>query len=180
MFPNTVSLYLLNFCRIAIGLVFVVSSVSKVLDLVQFRQTIRNFHILPEWLSGIATLLFLCSEFAVVALVIIGGPLLTLGFSLAIFLLLLYCIVLVSTLVRRIRTSCNCFGTSVTQVSQTDVWRNVGLLLCALSGYGTIAWTRDAQWNLSLLDSMFTGLGAIAFVVLWTHLGEIVQLFRQG
>ena len=179
MFTAMVSLYILAFCRVVIGLVFVVSSISKVLHISRFRQAISNFHILPGQLSGAAAILFICGEFAVVIFVIISGPLLLFGFALAIFLLLLFCIALVSVLVRRIRTSCNCFGASTKQVSHFDVWRNVGFILCALGGYGALAWTKGTQGNPGLLEWVLIGLGAAVFVVIWIQLGEIIQLFRQ-
>lgn len=179
MFPVIVPLYLLAFCRVVVGLAFALSGISKALNLAQFRQAIRNFNLLPSWLSGIAAVLFLCSEFAVVILVILGGPLLAIGFSLAIFLLLLFCIALVSVLIRRIRTSCNCFGPGAKLVSRSDVWRNIGFMLCALGGWAGLGWTRNTQGNLGLLAWVLTGLGAGAFVVIWIQLGEIVQFFHQ-
>ncbi len=179
MFSTAVSLYMLAFSRVAVGLVFAVSGISKARDIAQFRQTISSFNLLPRWLSGIGAVLFLCGEFAVVVLLLIGGPLLIIGFTLAIFLLLLFCVALVSVLARRIRTSCNCFGTSTKQVSRSDVWRNVGFVLCALVGCGTLAWTKDIQGNLGLLEWALTGLGAVVFIVIWIQLGEIIQLFRQ-
>lgn len=150
------------------------------LNIAKFRQTISTIHILPRQLSGIAALLFLCGEFAVVAFVIIGGSLLAIGFSLAVFLLLLFCIALGPVLVRGIHTSCNCFGTSTKQVSHFDIWRNVGFILCALGGYGSLAWTKGTQGDPSLLEWGLIGLGAVVFVVIWTQLGEIVQFFQQG
>jgi len=179
MFTTMMSMYMLAFCRVVIGLVFVVSSISKVLNIAQFRQAISNFHILPRRLSGVAAMLFLCGEFAVVVFVFIGGSLLAIGFSLAIFLLLLFCIALVTVLARGIHTTCNCFGPSAKQVSHVDVWRNVGLILCALGGYGALVWTKGTQGNPGLLEGGLTGLGAVVFVVIWIQLGEIVQLFRQ-
>jgi uncharacterized membrane protein YphA (DoxX/SURF4 family) len=179
LFTTIVPMYMLAFCRVVIGLVFVVSSVSKALNIAQFRQTISNFHILPGRLSGVAAMLFLCGEFVVVVCVLIGGSLLAIGFSLAIFLLLLFCIALVSVLARGIHTTCNCFGPSAKQVSHVDVWRNVGFILCTLGGYGALAWTKSTQGNPGLLEWGLTGLGAVVFVVIWIQLGEIVQLFRQ-
>lgn len=172
-------MYMLAFCRVVIGLAFVVSSISKVLNIAQFRQAISNFHILPRRFSGVAAMLFLCGEFAVVVFVLIGGSLLAIGFSLAIFLLLLFCIALVTVLARGIHTTCNCFGPSAKQVSHVDVWRNVGLILCALGGYGALVWTKGTQGNPGLLEGGLTGLGAVVFFVIWIQLGEIVQLFRQ-
>lgn len=179
MLPTQLALYLLAFCRVVMGLVFLVSSIGKARDLDLFRQTIRTFHILPPALSGVGAIAFICGEFAVVAVIVIGGPLLMPGFLLAAGLLVLFSIALVSVLLRRIRTSCNCFGTSAKAVSPFDVWRNVGFILCALVG-GALTWTKDTQENLSLPGWMLSGLGAVVFVVIWLQLREIAQFFRQG
>lgn len=178
MFLSAISPYLLAFCRVVIGIVFAVSSISKALNIAQFKQTIRTFRLLPGWLCNIAALLFLCSEFAVVVLTILGGSLLIFGFVLAVSLLLLFCFALVTVLVRRIRTSCNCFGPSTKQVSRLDIWRTIGFIFCALVGYATLVWTKSNQGNVDLVEWVLIGLGAVVFVVIWTQLREITQLFH--
>jgi uncharacterized membrane protein YphA (DoxX/SURF4 family) len=179
MFTAMVSLYMLAFCRVVIGLVFVVSSVSKVLHISQFRQVISNFHILPRRLCGTAAILFICGEFAVVVFVIIGGPLLLFGFALAIFLLLIFCVALISVLARQIQTSCNCFGPSEKPVRVTDVWRNLGFILCAFGGWATLAWTRRSPESLGVVEWLLIGICACIFVLLCTQLGEITKLFAR-
>ena len=173
-------LYVLTFCRIVISLVFVLSSISKARDMVRFRQIIYTFDLLPQSLNYVAAVLFLGSEFVVVALVLIGGSLLIFGFSLAFGLLLLFCLALVSVLARGIRTTCNCFGTSAKEVSAFDVWRNIGLMICALVGIAMLIGTKAARVPLSLLEWVLISLGAGVFVMIWLQLGEIVQLFRQN
>lgn len=176
--PASHNTILTGFLQGGVSVVFTISSITKVLDIAQFKQTIRTFHLLPEWLSGIAAILFLCGEFAVVVLVVLGGSLLAFGFALAVGLLLLFCLALVLVLIRKIRTACNCFGSNAKQVSRMDVWRNIGFILCALTGYGTLIWTKSIQGNMGLLEWLLIGFGAIIFVVFWTQLGEIAQLFR--
>lgn len=180
MLPTVVSLYLLAFCRVALGLVFLASSLSKVRDAAQFRQTIRAFRLLPSALSGMAALLFIGGEGTVVVLLVIGGPLLLPGFVLGGSLLLFFSLALVSVLVRKIQTACHCFGASTKLVSPADVWRNLAFMLCALLGSVALNEPKAAQTSLSLAEWMLTGLGALVFVVIWIELGEIVQLFRQG
>jgi uncharacterized membrane protein YphA (DoxX/SURF4 family) len=180
MFTTMVLLYMLAFCRVVIGLVFVMSSVSKVLNHTQFRQAVSNFHILPGRLSGVAAVLFLCGEFAVVVSVVIGGTFLLPGFYLAIFLLLLFCFALISVLHRHIRTSCNCFGSKNNSVSATDVLRNIGLITCACIGCGILVASHQVRGHLSLVEWGLLGLAATLFVTLWLHLREIVQVFQQS
>lgn len=171
-------IYLLAFCRVAIGLVFAISSLSKVRNLGQFQQAIASFRLLPQCLSQLTALLFLCGEFAVVLLVAFGGPLLFPGFALAILLLLLFCVALASVLIRRLQTACNCFGSSEKPVTPVDIWRNVGFLLCAGSGGEALIWMRGTQGDLEWVAWLFIALGAGVFVMIWIQLGEIVQIFR--
>lgn len=173
-------MYLLVFCRVAIGLVFAMSSFSKARDIAQFQQAVFGFHLLSRRLSNLAALLFLGGEFAVVLLVAIGGPFLLAGFALAILLLLIFCAALASVRIRRLPISCNCFGSSKKPVTPVDIWRNIGFLLCAGGGCGALIWTRGVQESLAGIAWIFIALGAGAFVVIWIQLGEIVQLVRQG
>ncbi|HLZ61593.1 MAG TPA: MauE/DoxX family redox-associated membrane protein [Ktedonosporobacter sp.] len=173
-------MYLLAFCRVAIGLVFALSSFSKARELAKFQQAVEGFRLLSRQLSHLAALFFLCGEFAVLLLMVIGGPLLFSGFALAILLLLIFCVALASVLVRRVQTACNCFGSSEKPVTLVDIWRNVGLLLCAGGGCEALIWARGAQERLEGIAWLLIALAAGAFVMLWIQLGEIVQLFRRG
>lgn len=65
-------------------------------------------------------------------------------------------------------------------MTQADIWRNVGFLLCAGGGCEALIWIRGAQGSLGWIAWLFIALGAGAFVMIWIQLGEIAQLFRQG
>lgn len=173
-------IYLLAFCRVAIGLVFAISGFSKARHLAQFQQAIYGFHLLSRRLSNLAAPLFLCGEFTVVVFMLVGGPLLLPGFVLAILLLCLFCGALASVLVRKLHTSCHCFGSSSRPVMPVDIWRNVGFLLCAGGGCEALSLTQGEQGSLAWIGWLFIGLAAGAFVALWIQLGDIVQLVRQG
>src|ERR1051326_7881489 len=140
-----IALYVLAFCRIATGLVFAFSGMGKARDFSQFKTTIANFRLLPRPLHAPAAFFFLSAEFAVVVLVALGEPLLPFGFGLAILLLLLFCGALASVLARGLRTACNCFGTSKQPVTVADVWRNLGLVLCAALGWSILLWTQGMR-----------------------------------
>jgi hypothetical protein len=172
-------IYVLAFCRVVIGLVFALSSLSKARDLAQFQQAILGFRLLPARVGHLAAVAFLGGEFAVVLLMVIGGPLLLPGFALAILLLLVFCAALASVLVRRLHTACNCFGSSRKLVTPVDIWRNVGFLLCAGGGCEALLWTRGAPASLKGMDWLLIALGAGAFVAVWVQLGDIVHLLRQ-
>lgn len=173
-------LYLLAFCRVAIALLFVASLAGKITNVALFEKTIAGFSILPPQASKPAAFLFLAGEAIVVVLVAAGGPLLGLGFLLAIVMLLVFSGALISVLWRKVRTSCNCFGATDQPVSPFDVWRNAGLIVCALGGLQAFVALRGEQGNLSIIEWGLIGLGAALFVAVWINLKEIVQLFRQS
>src|SRR5579871_6128532 len=112
--------YLLAFCRMATGLVFATAIFGKMRDVAAFQQALYGFHLLSRRLSNLAALLFLGGEVAVVLLLLIGGPFLLYGFALAILLLLIFCMALASVLVRKLHTSCHCFGVSSKPVTHLD------------------------------------------------------------
>lgn len=172
--------YILAFCRFVVGFVFVISGGSKILQFRAFRQTMIRFHVLPTRFTTSAAILFLSSEIAVSILVTLGGPFLLPGFTLAATLLILFSCVLLSVLIRGISTSCHCFGPSERPVSQADIWRNLGFLLCALGGCAGAVWSQEASGSLNIVVWIFAALGAAVFVSIWTQLGELAQLFRPS
>ncbi|GIK56294.1 MAG: hypothetical protein BroJett015_19570 [Chloroflexota bacterium] len=107
-------LYLLAFCRIIIGLLFITSFWRKARDVAGFAQTISRFGLLPQWWSYPLALFFLGAELLVVILIIWDGPLLAPAFGLAALLLALFTTALVAARVRHMQTGCHCFGSSQT------------------------------------------------------------------
>jgi uncharacterized membrane protein len=164
------------FCRCAIGFVFLLSFVSKGRDIVQFQQTIARFRLLSKNLSNIAAILFLGSELAVVLCLLLGGELLLVGFALAFLALLVFTIALFSVLIRKLHISCNCFGASDQPVTVTDVWRNIGLIICALVGYSTTFWVQTWGQSLSIGEWLLAGVSALLLSLLWLQLNGVVQL----
>ena len=170
--------YLLYFCRTVIGVVFAFSSFSKVRDLNGFSQSIARFKILPRKFSKITGTLFIGGEFVVVLFILIGGDFLIYGFLSAAFLLLAFSGAIASVLIRKISTSCSCFGSTEKPVTVHDLWRNAGFLACALAGWwGT---TTAPRTNLQFMEIGLIGIVAVVFVVLWVNLGEIVQIFQSN
>ncbi len=176
--PFIITGYALAFCRAVIVIVFFVSSITKSRDISQFKRTISNFQLVPAKQSGSLAILFLSGEFVVFFLVLLGGPFLLAGFSLAVLLLVLFSLALLSVLTRGVSTSCNCFGASTKQVSFSDIWRNGSFILCAALG-STLLSLGKGQTELNLLEWLLMGLAAVIFVVIWLQIDDIVQLFRS-
>lgn len=171
--------YLLVFCRVAIGIVFVISFLSKVQDVPQFARTIDNFNLLPRPLSQLAALLFLSGELTVTVLVVIGGRFLSIAFILAALLLFIFTFALASVLSRNIETPCNCFGDGNNKmVSAYDVWRNAGLALCAAFGLG-LCQNVDRVY-LSLPEWGLAGVVSVVFVTAWMSLDDLIALLRTA
>jgi hypothetical protein len=169
---------LLIFCRIALGCVFGLSVARKANDLSTFVRAIHRLAVLPAWLSWPAALLLLGGELTVTLLLLAGGPLLQPAFALASLLLVLFCLVLASALSRRVQISCNCFGAGERPISRYTIYRNAGLLCCALGGVRAAGSASASAAPIGALDVVLIGLAALAFVALLLHIAEIVQLFR--
>lgn len=173
-----VASYLMAFCQMVIGIVFAWSFVGKVRGFKTFEESVANFKLLPKRWSAFLACLVLLGELTVVISMITGGLLLLLGFLLATLILLVFCVVLASALIRQIRVSCNCFGPSQKLVSLSDILRNIGFILCAISGCG-IAITQNISDVLNIWAWVLTALAATTFVAVWVQVEEIVYLFRQ-
>lgn len=168
---------ILAFCRFTLGLAFLMAFTGKVRDVQSFRHTIIGFRLLPAKLSTATALLILSSELGIITCMMLGSAFLLPGFLLALALLLVFSGALASVIVRKQRLSCNCFGASSQLVTPVDLWRNAGLGLCAVGGCGAQSWSSQAQ-PLGLMEWLLVALVATIFVLLWTQLSSLVQLFR--
>ncbi len=120
------------------------------------------------------------SEGLLVVFLALGGLWLLIGYGLACSLLLIFSLALLSVVLRKVQTTCHCFGESQQPVSVIDLWRNAGLLLCARVGATTIWLERSEGITASNLWLMLlVGLIAIVFALVWTQLSEIVRIFRE-
>ncbi|QBD75486.1 hypothetical protein EPA93_05500 [Ktedonosporobacter rubrisoli] len=172
--------YIFAFCRVAIGLLFLASFIGKLRAGTQFRQTINDFRLISPRLSQGAATLFLCCELAIVVCMIFGNFLLLPGFLLATLLLCVFSGAIALGLLRKRQVPCNCFGASSQVISPVDLYRNAGLLLCAAGGCGIQSLLKQALQALNWVEWLPVALGAAIFVLLWTQLGELIQLFRPA
>lgn len=170
-------LSILVFCRVAIGLVFLLSSGSKVRNVSQFQQTITRFRLFPKRLSPVISLGGIVAEMAVVLLLVIGGRLLLIGFLLATLLLLIFCAALASVLARSIQTSCNCFGINEKPVSRADIYRNIIFILCSLTGSVLITQGTRSE-PIEPVMWLLSGVMAVVVVMTTISLDNIMRLFR--
>ena len=174
--------HLLLFSAVTTALAFALSSAGKATSRAAFERAIRDLRLVPPRLTKPVALGVLAAESTVVALIVLGGivpgtALLRAGFLLALGLLVLFTAVLISTLARRLVTSCACFGATTKPVSGWDVVRNGGLLLCAGAGYWSAG---EPPAALPLAEGGLVVVVAVIFVLIWVQLGEIAQVFKPG
>jgi uncharacterized membrane protein YphA (DoxX/SURF4 family) len=167
--------YALLFSRIVTGFVFGLSGIGKLRDMRAFEQALESFRVLPAGLARVSAYLFVIGELTVVALMLLGGRFLLPGFGLGVLLLLIFSIALLSVLVRRLDTPCNCFGPSDKPVSYFDLLRNAGLIGCALLGWISLP---GGQTSLGVAEIALLGLMAVTISTLWIHIGELAESFR--
>ncbi|MEM8531857.1 MAG: MauE/DoxX family redox-associated membrane protein [Chloroflexota bacterium] len=165
--------YMLVFCQVVVGCVFALSVLGKVRDMSAFEESIQGFQLLPEPAIKPSAITFVVSEMIVVVLLLVGGVALPVGFVLAVVLLALFSGALFSVLQRKLDVSCGCFGASEQRVSYYDIVRNGGFMVCAIGGVWLATTTVLPGWEGFLLAG-----SAIAFVLVWTHLRDIVGVLR--
>jgi hypothetical protein len=120
--------------RAATVLVFAWSFGSKMATRDALRRSIAAFRVVPaSWSRPLSTVV-LTAEAAVAVLVLVGGPVLVVGFALAATLLAGFTAAIASSLARRVRVRCSCFGPSDKPVSAYDLVCNLFLMACAVGG----------------------------------------------
>lgn len=164
--------YGLAFCMVVIGTVFALSSGAKLKNLSIYVETTGNFQLLPQAIVPISAIFFLLCEMMTVILMVLWPMM---AFALALVLLIVFSFALASVLIRRISTTCNCFGDSNNPISVADLVRNIGLLLCACVGLYLTSGTHSLA-QLSPLEWIIIGFFSSVVAMLWTQLSEIWHL----
>ncbi len=170
--------YTTTFCRIVILFVFGWSFLGKVRDISSFINTIRNFSLLPKWFHPVAAIIFMLCELAVVVIMVLGRRMLVFGFLLALLMLMIFCVAILSVLIRRIKTPCNCFGPSKKIVDLTDIVRNLGFGLCAFGGYWLLSTSKGEFGSLSFLGWGVIGIVAMIYISILINLNEIALFLK--
>lgn len=169
--------YLLTFCRMAIGMLFAYSSITKVGDLPRFSQAITRLNLLPHSLSKSTAVLLLGYELLIVLLLIAGEPFIGVAFGGAMVLLLLFTIAILLSLAKGLNTSCHCFGKDNKPISHYDVARNLGLLSIATVGLWMSHLSKSMS-SLTIIETLLISIVASIFMLIWLNLRDILQLFQ--
>lgn len=148
------------FSRVALGTIFIVSGMMKVLDAKSFMATLPFYH-LPQWLIPAGALMPPIEVAVGVAFLLGIAPRLTSAAALA--MLLLFSALLVVGIIGGELDTCGCFGRLLEQSPGSALARN--LILMALAGIvwhfhqgSRITWRR---WQVGLTAAILLVLGTV-------------------
>ncbi|MFD5387901.1 MauE/DoxX family redox-associated membrane protein [Streptomyces sp. NPDC127074] len=130
--------YVIEGCRIFLGLVFLCSAISKLRSPAAFRSFRRAVGRLAPPLrrrTGPVAVLLVMAEAAVITALAIPATI-PAGFALALALLVAFTTGLVGVLRRKVSAPCHCFGGRGAPVAPRHVVRNAVLIAVALTGLG--------------------------------------------
>lgn len=127
------SSYLYTFSATGVSLLFLVSAVSKTIGFRSFIAALRSFAVVPNRFIRPTALAVVVSELAITLTVVVGGQAAIVGFVLSIASLLVYSVLIVSTLRTHRHVVCNCFGPSEQRVSPWDIGRNATIVMISVS-----------------------------------------------
>lgn len=168
--------YVTTFCRLLLLIVFAVSFATKVKNIKLFEYTIHQFRILPSQLSFAAALGLLSTEAIISLLLAVGGELLLPGFSLAGLILFAFSLALGSTLMRKLKVTCNCFGKTHESVNKYNLGRNAALLGIALLGIYAGGASTAYPYQLGFIDITLLGLMSLISILLGAYFRDLIRL----
>lgn len=119
--------------RVTVGGVFVIAAIPKIMNPVEFANSLNAYQILPQYALGITTWLLPWIE-CIFGLLLALGYVMRLSLMVIGLLLLVFLIAIVSAMMRGLNINCGCFGRNEV-VGWNVVFRDIGLLavlgLCA-------------------------------------------------
>jgi hypothetical protein len=127
----------LLFVQLTICATFGASFIQKARSQSEFALALGSFGI-PMRVRRECALLITALEILTASLVLIPGPVVLAGFTLAAILLVTFALVLAKAIRSDVHATCNCFGSSGLATSWFDVYRNIGLLALVTTGWATV------------------------------------------
>jgi hypothetical protein len=170
-------IYLLLFCRVLVGAVFLLAVIGKVRDLTAFRDAVATLVGVPTRAARALSIGVVAAEATVTMLMFGGTPQFTVGFGAALVMLSAFSLVLGTAVVRGRRVACNCFGGRAKPVTGADLARNVVLIACAGAGLALVGGGASAG-PFALADGALTTLMALVCVLLVVTVADLVMLAR--
>jgi len=133
--------------RLALGILFLVASVDKILNPAPFSDTVLNYQMLPEFVVNLFAIWLPVTEF-VVGVLLIAGVWSKACSALVFAMLCMFLIAIIQGVVRGIDTHCGCFtqGGKGSPISMLTILRDVAFL--AVSGLSLWIETERPTWRL--------------------------------
>jgi uncharacterized membrane protein YphA (DoxX/SURF4 family) len=120
--------------QIILGLLFLVASLAKLVDVTSLASQVHNFHLLPFWSEHLVAMTLPWIEF-VAGLALVLGIRARAGAWLVGVLLAGFTVGIVLAMARGLNFECGCFGTADgTRVGWTKLGENLGMLALAVVG----------------------------------------------
>jgi uncharacterized membrane protein YphA (DoxX/SURF4 family) len=120
--------------QIILGLLFLVASLAKLVDVTSLASQVHNFHLLPFWSEHLVAMTLPWIEF-VAGLALVLGIRARAGAWLLGMLLAGFTVGIVLAMARGLNFECGCFGTADgTRVGWTKLGENLGMLALAVVG----------------------------------------------
>jgi hypothetical protein len=173
-------------CCCLVGLVFAVSSASKLRGRAAFDEFIRTTRVLavatiPGYQvsrvgarrMGVAVV---SGEIAVPVLMVVPGTA-GIGLGIAIVLLTVFGVGIAAAMRRGLRTSCRCFGSSSAPLGPRHLVRNALLVAAAATG---LAFGPDRIGSADPAGLAVAGAGAVVLVALVVRLDDLIDLFTPA
>lgn len=165
-------------CRALLGVVFVVSAVSKVAGrnaFPAFTRSLQRMRVVPAGLARVCGVAVVAGEFVIAAALAVPSHFVAgLGFVLAFALIASFTAAIVSVLARKIDTTCRCFGRTDTPLGPQHLGRNVFLLGVAGLGWGAESYGTPAQTG-ALIVAALAGAFAGGLVAVFDDLVHLVR-----
>jgi hypothetical protein len=168
--------YVVQISRFVLIMIFLYSFLTKLRTFSAFVRTINHFGLLPRRFHRIAAIGVLAIEFGIVILSLLGGVWLLPAYIITIAILSIFIYALSSVLRRELKTSCNCFGVSSTEVSLYDIWRNTGIIAVTVFGVmGIMSSPRIPQF----LELLLSFVSALIISILLINFVELIKVFKN-
>ena len=103
--------WIVYFCRLVLGFIFIYASIDKIIDPASFSESIDNYHVIPSELSNLAALIIPWIELFI-GLSFISGIFLDGACLISASLLVWFIFILSQALYRGIDVHCGCFDLS--------------------------------------------------------------------
>ena len=106
--------------RIILGVVFIYASIDKIINPVDFSNSIDNYHVTPIQLNNLAALIIPWVEL-IIGICLIIGLFLNGASLISIFLLIFFIFIITQALVRGIDLHCGCFDLAQKELSDGNL-----------------------------------------------------------